>query len=301
MPLSRTEEMDVNRLIIGALRKVTGVGGGGTGPAGPAGPAGPTGPSGPAGLDSGSKSLYSGGLFPTINNITTQVDLLNGVGAGAIPANSLAVGDILVFDAAGKFTNTHGTLASTMGVQFGLGSLLDGTNNTVSVIAVTGSRLWQMHTELVVANLSGNMFLMFAGGMQWITANNLGAPVIASGNFTGGYAGYVFGALSFATAYDFKVMCTSTQAAQSSIGATCFAASLRKVAATGVAAVVDNYRHVQAVASTSWVITHGLGFRPNVAVVDSTGREIIPEIDYTSPTVVTLTFSAAVAGEAYLS
>jgi hypothetical protein len=38
-----------------------------------------------------------------------------------------------------------------------------------------------------------------------------------------------------------------------------------------------------------------------VAVVDSTHREIIPEIDYTNTTTVTLTFSAAMAGEAYLS
>lgn len=64
---------------------------------------------------------------------------------------------------------------------------------------------------------------------------------------------------------------------------------------------VDSYRHVQSSGSTTWVINHGLSFRPNVSVVDSTGQEIIPEISYTSPTVVTLTFSAAVGGEAYLS
>jgi hypothetical protein len=62
------------------------------------------------------------------------------------------------------------------------------------------------------------------------------------------------------------------------------------------------YRHVQATAGTVWSITHNLSFRPNVAAVDSTGREIVPgAVDYPSATAVTLTFSAAVGGEAYLS
>ena len=62
------------------------------------------------------------------------------------------------------------------------------------------------------------------------------------------------------------------------------------------------YRHVQATAATVWTITHGLAFRPNTTAVDSTGREIIPgAVDYPSATSVTLTFSSAVGGEAYLS
>jgi hypothetical protein len=63
-----------------------------------------------------------------------------------------------------------------------------------------------------------------------------------------------------------------------------------------------SYRHVQATPATVWSITHGLAFRPNVSAVDSTGREIWPgTVDYPSDTTVTLTFSAAVAGDAYLS
>jgi hypothetical protein len=62
------------------------------------------------------------------------------------------------------------------------------------------------------------------------------------------------------------------------------------------------YRHVQATAATTWSITHNLSFRPNVTAVDSTGRAIWPgALDYPSATAVTLTFSAAVGGEAYLS
>ena len=70
---------------------------------------------------------------------------------------------------------------------------------------------------------------------------------------------------------------------------------------TGTAAALA-YRHVQSSAATTWSITHNLSFRPNVTAVDSTGRAIWPgALDYTSATAVQLTFSAAVAGEAYLS
>jgi hypothetical protein len=65
---------------------------------------------------------------------------------------------------------------------------------------------------------------------------------------------------------------------------------------------IGAYRHVQATAATVWNIAHGLTFRPNVAAVDSTGREMWPgAVDYPSATTVQLTFSAAVGGEAYLS
>lgn len=63
----------------------------------------------------------------------------------------------------------------------------------------------------------------------------------------------------------------------------------------------DAFHFTQASAATTWVINHSLPFRPNVTVVDSLNREIIPDIQFTSGTQVTLTFSAAVAGEAYLS
>jgi hypothetical protein len=62
------------------------------------------------------------------------------------------------------------------------------------------------------------------------------------------------------------------------------------------------YHHVQATAATVWTITHNLPFRPNVAAIDSTGREMWPgAVDYPSAIAVQLTFSAAVGGEAYLS
>jgi hypothetical protein len=65
---------------------------------------------------------------------------------------------------------------------------------------------------------------------------------------------------------------------------------------------VGAFRHVQASASAVWNITHALTFVPNVSAVDSTGREIWPgAVEYLSATLVRLTFSSAVGGEAYLS
>jgi hypothetical protein len=62
-----------------------------------------------------------------------------------------------------------------------------------------------------------------------------------------------------------------------------------------------NLRYVQLIADTTWTIEHALGFWPNVHAVDSTGRWIIPDVQHTSAAEVVLTFSAAVAGEAFLS
>lgn len=60
------------------------------------------------------------------------------------------------------------------------------------------------------------------------------------------------------------------------------------------------YRHIQTSPSTIWTVNHGLTY-PTVVVVDSAGEIIVPEVDYTSPSQVVLTFSAAVSGEAYFN
>lgn len=70
----------------------------------------------------------------------------------------------------------------------------------------------------------------------------------------------------------------------------------------GLALSDVSYRHYQSTASNVWTITHNLGFRPNVTVVDSGGTEAIPgTVKYQSDSVVVLTFSASFGGEAYLS
>jgi hypothetical protein len=73
------------------------------------------------------------------------------------------------------------------------------------------------------------------------------------------------------------------------------------VTADKVATGVLNYTFTQAVAAATWVIDHPLPYRPNVAVVDSTGRRVEGDLVYTDADTVTVTFSAAFAGSAYLS
>src|SRR5438067_1182277 len=55
------------------------------------------------------------------------------------------------------------------------------------------------------------------------------------------------------------------------------------------------YRYVQASAVDTWVINHGLGKRPTVAVVDTSGTIIVGEVHYTGLNTLTISFSAAVS------
>ncbi len=61
------------------------------------------------------------------------------------------------------------------------------------------------------------------------------------------------------------------------------------------------YRHVQSTPAAVWVITHGLGYRPNVTVVDSTARQVEGDVEHVNDNELIVSFSAAFAGEAYLS
>ena len=65
----------------------------------------------------------------------------------------------------------------------------------------------------------------------------------------------------------------------------------------------QNSRHVhnQASPSTSWVITHGLGGKPSVTIVDSADTTVVGDVTYNSNTQITVSFSAAFAGNAYLT
>lgn len=58
------------------------------------------------------------------------------------------------------------------------------------------------------------------------------------------------------------------------------------------------YVHTQAVASATWVITHALGKRPAITILDSSGDECEGSIHHDSLTQATATFSAPFAGVA---
>ena len=61
------------------------------------------------------------------------------------------------------------------------------------------------------------------------------------------------------------------------------------------------YRHIQGVASDTWVVAHGLNKYPSVTVQDSAGSIVIGEITYNNENTITLTFSGAFSGEAHFN
>lgn len=61
------------------------------------------------------------------------------------------------------------------------------------------------------------------------------------------------------------------------------------------------YTHTQTTPSTEWVISHDLGFYPNITVQDLDGNIYEGEISYTTENIVTLTFYSPITGIAYLS
>ena len=66
-------------------------------------------------------------------------------------------------------------------------------------------------------------------------------------------------------------------------------------------AVTSRLEFVQQSASATWVITHALGGKPQVTIVDSADTHVFGEVQYNSNTQVTVTFSAAFSGKAYLT
>ena len=61
------------------------------------------------------------------------------------------------------------------------------------------------------------------------------------------------------------------------------------------------YVHIQEVASATWSITHGLGFVPNITVVDTAGTVVEGSYNYPNSNTVVLTFIGAFSGRAYFS
>jgi hypothetical protein len=62
-----------------------------------------------------------------------------------------------------------------------------------------------------------------------------------------------------------------------------------------------SYTHTQSSASNQWVITHNLGFKPNVTTFDSAGDIVEGHIIHNSVNQLTLQLSAAMSGTAQLS
>ena len=65
----------------------------------------------------------------------------------------------------------------------------------------------------------------------------------------------------------------------------------------------ETRRHIfeQGQAAATWVITHALGGKPSVTIVDSADTHVFGEVTYNSNSQITVIFSAAFSGKAYLT
>lgn len=61
------------------------------------------------------------------------------------------------------------------------------------------------------------------------------------------------------------------------------------------------YTHTQSAPSSTWAVVHNLGYFPSVSVVDSGGTVVIGDVIYVSENEVSIEFSSAFGGKAYLS
>jgi len=61
------------------------------------------------------------------------------------------------------------------------------------------------------------------------------------------------------------------------------------------------YVHTQSTPSATWVINHNLGRNPSVTVVDSSEKVVFGDITYVTDNQLTVSFSAAFGGKAYLN
>ena len=62
-----------------------------------------------------------------------------------------------------------------------------------------------------------------------------------------------------------------------------------------------SYVHVQPTTSDTWMVEHDLGWFPNVTVIDSAGSTVEGDIAHIDTTMLTISFSGAFTGHAYLS
>jgi hypothetical protein len=62
-----------------------------------------------------------------------------------------------------------------------------------------------------------------------------------------------------------------------------------------------NYVYTQSTPAASWTVSHNLGKRPAVVVVDSAEDVVYGDIQYIDDNTVTLTFSGAFSGKAYFN
>lgn len=71
--------------------------------------------------------------------------------------------------------------------------------------------------------------------------------------------------------------------------------------APGATAGDKHYQHTQGTPQAVWSITHNLNKRPSVTAFDSSGAQVEGDVTYTDANTLTLEFSGAFSGVAYLN
>lgn len=65
--------------------------------------------------------------------------------------------------------------------------------------------------------------------------------------------------------------------------------------------VRENYVHDQQTASATWVVNHNMNKYPSVNIVDTANDEVTGDVRYNNLNQITITFTAAFSGKAYLN
>jgi len=66
-------------------------------------------------------------------------------------------------------------------------------------------------------------------------------------------------------------------------------------------ALSSTYTHTQLTASSTWVIQHNLNKRPSVTIVDDGDNLVFADVQYSNENLLTITFTGATSGKAYLN
>jgi hypothetical protein len=71
--------------------------------------------------------------------------------------------------------------------------------------------------------------------------------------------------------------------------------------AAGILSTLYSYTHNQVSTSSTWTVNHNLGYNPAINIRDNSGQIIEGQITYNNVNTLTLDFSIAISGTAYLS
>lgn len=160
-------------------------------------------------------------------------------------------------------TGNNGTIKSRLAVfSNNAGTMFDFTNSTNEVIDFNNNQ---------IASSSGQTFMsaILSNVSVWGKLNN--------NTFTGA-GSYITGITGSSNIWSF-------------------------IGNLGIAnnSVVTSYTHNQSTPSDTWIVTHNLGFHPNVIIVDSANSVVIGGTTYNSLNQLTLYFATGFSGIAYLS